>query len=291
MKKPLFILFLYATLAHAQTSNSLTIHFDFDKYTLRADAIKSLDSLLAAHPVSQIRISSHCDLRGNDSYNDKLAARRSESVKAYFIEHGVKKEEIVTASFGKRDPLSALSDENSQSLNRRSVIEYIISQKAVVDPRPVVRELVGSDIPEYVPAPKIISENDSTIDISSMKPGDSFKFENLNFEGGRHIFLPQAKPALALLLKTMKENPKLKIQIAGFVCCLEGDEDGMDWDTRTRDLSMRRAKAVYQFLRDNGIDDERLLFHGYGASPKLVEEHTEADRTMNRRVEIRVVEK
>jgi outer membrane protein OmpA-like peptidoglycan-associated protein len=49
---------------------------------------------------------------------------------------------------------------------------------------------------------------------------------------------------------------------------------------------------VYEYLADNGIERERMTYKGYAGTKRLVEdEYTEADRTLNRRVEIKIVKK
>jgi outer membrane protein OmpA-like peptidoglycan-associated protein len=66
--------------------------------------------------------------------------------------------------------------------------------------------------------------------------------------------------------------------------------DGRDADNGSADLSVQRAKFVYDFLVDKGIKKSRMSYKGFGASNKLYPlERTERERTLNRRVEIRVI--
>ena len=68
--------------------------------------------------------------------------------------------------------------------------------------------------------------------------------------------------------------------------------EGLDIDTNRRDLSVARAKNIYEYLIHKGIDESRLHYRGFGSSRKLVvPEITEEDKTQNRRVEIMVVER
>ena len=145
---------------------------------------------------------------------------------------------------------------------------------------------------------KIEARNDSdalwkdtaTLAISNIEVGKSFVLENMNFYGGRHVLLPKSNKTLKLLLNTLKANPALEIEIQGHICC-ERTGDGMDIDTHTLDLSVNRAKAIYDYLVKSGIDPSRLSYRGFGSSRKLVLEFTEADRTTNRRVEVKVLKK
>ena len=51
-----------------------------------------------------IELSSHCDYRGNDQYNARLAQRRAESVVNYMIEHGVAKDRLTAMGYGEARP-------------------------------------------------------------------------------------------------------------------------------------------------------------------------------------------
>ena len=51
-----------------------------------------------------IELSSHCDYRGNDQYNARLAQRRAESVVNYMVEHGVAKERLTAMGYGESRP-------------------------------------------------------------------------------------------------------------------------------------------------------------------------------------------
>jgi outer membrane protein OmpA-like peptidoglycan-associated protein len=49
---------------------------------------------------------------------------------------------------------------------------------------------------------------------------------------------------------------------------------------------------VYDFLVAGGIDKSRMSYRGFaGRFPLVSPEQTEADRTMNRRVEVKIISK
>jgi outer membrane protein OmpA-like peptidoglycan-associated protein len=61
----------------------------------------------------------------------------------------------------------------------------------------------------------------------------------------------------------------------------------LDWN-----LSLGRAKTVYDYLIEHGMDAKRLIFKGYGNSVMLFPiPFSDAEHAANRRVEIRVLEK
>jgi outer membrane protein OmpA-like peptidoglycan-associated protein len=62
-------------------------------------------------------------------------------------------------------------------------------------------------------------------------------------------------------------------------------------DTYEPILSVNRAKEIYNFLVDKGIEASRLSYAGFGRRrPVVVEEMNEFDAEKNRRVEIRITE-
>ena len=125
--------------------------------------------------------------------------------------------------------------------------------------------------------------------IDSLEVGVTFQLENINFYAGRHVLLQSSIKSLELLLSTLKSHPNLEIEIQGYICCINEDGDGYDLDTQTKNLSVNRAKEVYDYLIKNEINPQRLSYKGFGSKNKLVKEVTESDRITNRRVEIKVL--
>lgn len=274
-----------ALVGKAQTS-TLQIYFDFNSFDLDAGSRNKIDSLLNADSVITVSLSGHCDSIGNNEYNDRLALKRATNVKNYFA---IKSPEVkITAinAFGKRKPVASNEDEQSRALNRRVEIDYTVEKKensevvAKVDSMPPVTYTESDD--------RRMTSFKS--DLQNTPIGETMRLPNLNFYGGRHVLLPTATETLEKLVSALKENPKLEIEIQGYICCVDVG-DGVDMDTRTRDLSVNRAKAIYDYLILRGIDEKRLSYKGYGAQNKLVVERNEADMSMNRRVEVKVVNK
>lgn len=83
------------------------IFYEFDKATLTPESTDALDKLvtmLNENPNITIELSSHCDYRGNDEYNKRLAQRRAESVVHYLIEHGIKSDRLTAVGYGEERP-------------------------------------------------------------------------------------------------------------------------------------------------------------------------------------------
>jgi outer membrane protein OmpA-like peptidoglycan-associated protein len=83
------------------------VFYEFDSADLTDDSTAALDSLAALlqeNPNVTIELSSHCDYRGNDQYNETLSQRRAESVVNYLIGHGVASDRLTPKGYGESRP-------------------------------------------------------------------------------------------------------------------------------------------------------------------------------------------
>jgi len=105
-----------------------------------------------------------------------------------------------------------------------------------------------------------------------------------NFEFNKAELLPAAYPILNELAETMKKNPETRWRI-------EGHTDAIGSDSYNMDLSRRRAESVLNYLLSQGIDRSRLEVLPLGESVPIATNDTQEGRAMNRRVEIKLIEK
>lgn len=127
------------------------------------------------------------------------------------------------------------------------------------------------------------------IRLTKIEAGSKVILENIYFYGNSDVFLPASNASLKVLLKTMNDNPNLKIEVQGHVNAPCNSVLSMDtaWN---RKLSLMRAKAICKYLTDNGVGEDRLSFRGFGNSHMLFPyAKTEKEMEMNRRVEIMVI--
>lgn len=82
----------------------------------------------------------------------------------------------------------------------------------------------------------------------------------------------------------LKQNPTVKIEIGGHT-----DNSGNKQKNIT--LSLQRAKSVYKYLVDKGIDIRRLSYKGYADNNPIVPNDTEENKALNRRTEFVIIEK
>jgi peptidoglycan-associated lipoprotein len=99
------------------------IFFDYDVYTIRADAQDALSkdaSYLVSHPSIKIVIGGYCDERGSDEYNLALGQNRANAAKDALVTAGVAVDRIRIISYGKEKPFCTDSTEACWQLNRRA---------------------------------------------------------------------------------------------------------------------------------------------------------------------------
>jgi peptidoglycan-associated lipoprotein len=102
------------------------VYFDYNKYDLRPDAIKTLNEnaekikqALKDVPTVLIQIEGHCDERGTQEYNLALGEKRALAVREYLIKLGISGDHLVTISYGKERPVAPGHDESAWKQNRR----------------------------------------------------------------------------------------------------------------------------------------------------------------------------
>ena len=106
-----------------EKGNLRTIHFDYDSYALRPDALSALrdnaDKIKQA-PGVIIQIEGHCDERGTQEYNLALGERRALAVREHLMKLGISGDRMITISYGEEDPVDLGHSEAAWSKNRRA---------------------------------------------------------------------------------------------------------------------------------------------------------------------------
>jgi len=109
------------------------ILFDYDKHNIKPQAAFELDKLVAImkkYPSMIIKIESHTDSRGKDSYNMGLSHRRAMSTMEYVISKGIDKSRLSSEGFGETRPVIDCGNKCTKEQyhkNRRS--EFIIVKR------------------------------------------------------------------------------------------------------------------------------------------------------------------
>src|SRR5262249_23294114 len=101
------------------------VYFDFDRSTLRPEALRLLDDAvtwLQANPGRNIVIEGHTCNIGTAEYNLALGERRAASVREYLLSRGVAANRMETRSYGEEMPKYDNSREETRRLNRRAAL-------------------------------------------------------------------------------------------------------------------------------------------------------------------------
>jgi len=282
MKKTclLLLLVLFSCTIQAKTpaADTIKLYYKIAVSDLSENMKAKIDSLVYYEkllPGKKLGIIGYADYLGSDTSNITLSENRANKVKAYLVKMGIKPEDIQMV-VGKGEVSRQLEGAEGYAEDRRvDIIPGGIKQAPTKPTTPK-------------PAPVKI------IDLSQTKTNETIRMDNIYFIGGSHRVREESVPELMKLLNTMRANPTLEIQIEGHICCLSANTsfDGLDYDNQEWRLSENRAKAVYEYLTDNGIDAKRVKYKGFGITKPLVwPEQSEADENRNRRVEIRILKR
>ncbi len=87
------------------------------------------------------------------------------------------------------------------------------------------------------------------------------------------------KPVLNSVAKVIKEYNKTMVQVNGYT-------DSTGSNATNMALSERRANAVSNYLRLQGVNGNRIITEGFGSANPIASNATAAGREQNRRVEI-----
>lgn len=104
------------------------VHFDFDKYDLQAEAIRTLGGNAAAikeHNQFNVRVEGHCDERGTVEYNLALGEKRARAARDYLVSLGVEARRLRVVSYGKERPADARHNETAWAMNRRAEFVFL----------------------------------------------------------------------------------------------------------------------------------------------------------------------
>jgi len=101
------------------------VHFDFDRFTLRADALRILDEAITAMQANatlRLEIEGHTCNIGTAEYNLALGERRAAAVRDYLNSRGINPDRLRIVSFGEEQPKFDNLREETRRLNRRAAL-------------------------------------------------------------------------------------------------------------------------------------------------------------------------
>ncbi|MFN8628359.1 MAG: TonB-dependent receptor [Candidatus Binatia bacterium] len=99
-----------------------SVHFDFDKATLKAEAKPILDEalqVLKQEGSVDIVVEGHTDSVGTEQYNLGLSRRRADTVRRYLVDHGIAASRIAAEGLGEAKPVASNDTADGRAQNRR----------------------------------------------------------------------------------------------------------------------------------------------------------------------------
>lgn len=294
MKKYISILLFLGAIVSGYCQEQFSVFFESNKFELQKTELKKLTTWMDANKeVKIVAINGYTDEDGTVGFNDTLAKKRVSYIFNQIAGKIKIREDFKTRSFGE---LHNQSEDKSK--NRKVTIYYILQKDLARED-----EILGIKKPETAPKPKPVANypDKITIDnpngttseykldvnfmkqVNESKAGEKLKIENLNFQFNTFAIVNDSRGKLFELLIVMQQNPTLKIEIQGHICCNPSNKGK---------LSEERAKAIKNFLVGQGIDSKRVSFKGFGSTEPIypLPEKNEEERAANRRVEILIVE-
>ncbi len=256
----ILLILLLSKNATAKQTDTLYLYFEINKSELSIEGLKKLNSFCDVNSknTKEIIITAYADSTGSVTNNQILAANRMEVVKTHLTTSIATLKSIIKASaIGETSKFG-----NDLQKNRCVELVFVNEQKKEI-----------SNLGTYAKGEKIV-------------------LENILFENNTHVFLTSSLPALESLAQTLKANPTIKILILGHVCCGGNNPnyDMIEPGSLNMNISDTRAKAVCDYLLENGIESDRLKYVGMSFKyPRVFPENSEEDRAKNRRVEIEIL--
>lgn len=125
---------------------------------------------------------------------------------------------------------------------------------------------------------------DTTIVLEQLVLEKAIVLENIYYDLDKADIRPDAAEELDKLVKILKDNPNIRIELSSHT-------DDRASDAYNLDLSQRRAESAVEYLVSQGIGRDRMVARGYGESQLIIPNATtEEEHQRNRRTEFKVIE-
>ena len=114
---------------------------------------------------------------------------------------------------------------------------------------------------------------------ANLKSGSAFVLRHVLFAQGDYKLVAGSYDELNELVQALNANPTLNIEVGGHT-------DNVGDKRLNLALSENRAKVVASYLIRRGIAENRITAKGYGGTKPIANNNDEAQRPLNRRVEL-----
>ena len=136
---------------------------------------------------------------------------------------------------------------------------------------------VSDNCPDTPAGTKVDAKGCPANDIASLY---NVTLENVYFDSGKAIVKSAYNPELKKAVDFMKKNPTAVLHINGHADSVGNEDSNMK-------LSVNRANAVKNYLKNKGISVSNMVITGLGENQPIGDNATSTGRAKNRRVELK----
>ncbi len=277
MRFTLFLLHVFASFSiSAQLDTTLVVYFQTDSFHLsdssRLQFSEVLEELEKSNDILKVKIIAYCDDVGSQPYNLQLSEKRANTLKELvgitLISVACEAKGAGEIQFVKNGIIKELQrQENRKAEIKITLAPHVVEAKA--------QELFIDEEEAKEPVPEYLNQE--------LAVGDKIVLDGILFVGNKDIILAESFDNRKALLDQLNAFPNVSVQIQGHIydpCYYSSD----CISPYTNNLSERRAKSIYNYLIESGIDKERLSYIGFEGKYPL-----NGDPKNDRRVEIEII--
>jgi len=120
------------------------------------------------------------------------------------------------------------------------------------------------------------------VNIDKLESGQTFELNNIYFATDSFAINKLSRVILTEFAAYLIKNINMELLISGHTDNVGSEEDNLE-------LSTNRARSVYTFLIEKGIDQNRLTYRGFGETKSVYDNLTIQGRSKNRRTECTII--
>lgn len=123
------------------------------------------------------------------------------------------------------------------------------------------------------------------VDVTEVDGGDAILVnlpDGVTFAVNSYTINPTFRDTLDRVASSLQTYPDSLVDVYGHT-------DSTGADSYNQRLSEQRAEAVANYLSSRGVNSARIRWQGFGETSPIADNTTESGRSMNRRVEIKII--
>jgi len=257
--------------------NSLTVFYKKDSTTIQKneqEKVKKFINFLKENDGYDVILIGHANKEGNTQNMLSLSENRAKNILAYIVKNGIDEIRLSYEGLGDSEPIAFGNDPKNLMLNRRVEAILVDVSNTGVDDNSHHKENKQDTTYKQKKENKQDKPTKKEVEITSYNLDINFKQNDFKIPKSSYEEIQK-------LTDLLQNNPKYDIEIIGHTS-QEGKAYANLW------LSKIRAKYVAQELIKRGIAKSRISYKGMGDKEPIAFGITEADRLLNRRIEIKL---